>query len=640
MENQDDFPFEVSTISQTTPKVVGKEHILTINFVSKSGFKDLNNTKFTPISKAKSVQRQRKPVHFSRTPNKKAKANVSTQINTNISNNGDNINAKAKKTHENNKIHKNNEFRPQKETNKSPISIDTHSNCFEIAKFCTSSEVEHDNLIDSENSSTSNTNLKRIVHEIHEICNQIDDIDNSKGEIGSINDKVIISEDTDQEHQLSDEEDYNNYESDDSTYKLEFTKDPTKDEDNDSSEETEYEYEYESSNCEKCDTSIQVRYNRKDQKFESSAIQSQVESDQEIGESYQDKNNKEKEKNSDTQSPTYEEDKNDKDNLLKDEVEANNTNSNSSNNDLKSSLEDPQIENDSVDKLEQSNEPLDDKIDSELSEAELSGTDHNHNDPQEKAINDQQILLSEDSPAQSPIKPKKAQNIQEIEYEDASTDEYDSHHSETEYPPSPMSQSKINVSKEINDIIIGMQNEKPVITDSSSLYQEQNESENESVHEDINNQSKVENSNVSSIQYGDSGVWMFVQLDQTKSADVEEEEIKHEINLAPNFSKVVQILRADFEKRHKSNNLIMKVSRLMTPYKSYHFIIIMNQNNEAISLYKAESDQLSKIWGSGDSEINYNSIQAFFNFDFYYKRFVQSISNCIDDNTIAVVLKE
>lgn len=124
----------------------------------------------------------------------------------------------------------------------------------------------------------------------------------------------------------------------------------------------------------------------------------------------------------------------------------------------------------------------------------------------------------------------------------------------------------------------------------------------------------------SSIVYGDSSVWMFLPLDLSGTEDYQKKETDDgKVTLPPNFSRVVVILDHSFGQENR-DSLLVPISRAMSPYKSEHFAILVenaeseNPNCAAVYTFGYCGDKCTKIWGTGQDNIDISTIRAYWQY--------------------------
>lgn len=124
----------------------------------------------------------------------------------------------------------------------------------------------------------------------------------------------------------------------------------------------------------------------------------------------------------------------------------------------------------------------------------------------------------------------------------------------------------------------------------------------------------------SSIVYGDSSVWMFLPLDLSGTEDYQKKETDDgKVTLPPNFSRVVVILDHSFGQENRES-LLVPISRAMSPYKSEHFAILVenaeseNPNCVAVYTFGYCGDKCTKIWGTGQDNIDISTIRAYWQY--------------------------
>ena len=124
----------------------------------------------------------------------------------------------------------------------------------------------------------------------------------------------------------------------------------------------------------------------------------------------------------------------------------------------------------------------------------------------------------------------------------------------------------------------------------------------------------------SSIVYGDSSVWMFLPLDLSGTEDYQKKETDDgKVTLPPNFSRVVVILDHSFGQENR-DSLLVPISRAMSPYKSEHFAILVenaeseNPNCAAVYTFGYCGDKCTKIWGTGQDDIDISTIRAYWQY--------------------------
>ncbi|OHT08053.1 hypothetical protein TRFO_23591 [Tritrichomonas foetus] len=150
------------------------------------------------------------------------------------------------------------------------------------------------------------------------------------------------------------------------------------------------------------------------------------------------------------------------------------------------------------------------------------------------------------------------------------------------------------------------------------------------VENSIGEVSKSINKREESKESKDENLWIFIPIDKKK--------VKKEVNIAQNFSKVVNISR----KYVKSGEPFRSLSMLLTKHKFEHLIMSIEKGSQAlIGIYSLNNrmTQIRKIWGDGPEKAGVSNIETSLTYNQSSKKFVDTKNAAFNQEIDAIYLK-